>query len=283
MSSKPHAITGRFDDQRDKRQIEDLQFRNGHGGAFVANRDQSSKKRSHSGDAIRGSTARGSGRPLPDEDDYEDLEIPDEIPAGRPDGIILSYANQISSDGTERATPALSPNRQRKARTIPHSSSQSQNPQDLHQPAEPHDDRLFPDYKDHVLKTMKYEDLEKESMEMDPNAVQFVYPEELQGPDVTLEQRLTHYVRKPDEEQITFYENLPNDDWEKAGDWFIERFGDFMKDIRNKRRAKREAAAKFEDEIKKRERAVRGQHDKLDGEFKGMAVTGQALLRDKTV
>ncbi|EKD19754.1 uncharacterized protein L3040_001900 [Drepanopeziza brunnea f. sp. 'multigermtubi'] len=269
-------ITGRFDENhqaqlsRQARQIEDLQFRSGQGEPFVALRDQGPKKRNHSGDEVRGFKQN----PRHDDSEDDDLESPEDVQvlqqrAGSPKG----------SQNTEKAAsgPKPSPSRARKSRTIPHSQPPSSQYQE---------DQTFitsPDYKDDKLKTMKYKDLENEDMEMDPHAEAFIFPVELREPDVTFEQRLKYYVDAPEKDQSSFYVSLTNEEWEKAGDWFIEQFSNLLNEIKTNRQKKRGVAAKYEQEVKTRERLVRAHANKYDKKLDGMAGIGQQLLRDKTV
>ncbi|KAH6716871.1 extracellular mutant protein 11-domain-containing protein [Leptodontidium sp. MPI-SDFR-AT-0119] len=271
------AVAGRFEGNK---QHHNLQLRNGHGNTDSF-RDQGSRKRSRSRDVPRAPVARGSGPDLLGEDDEaDDLEYPN----GHPDATLRLINNQTSSDGTEQATPVPSPTRQRRSRMTPpfHSSQNLQDPANGHGEKKIVDDRLIPDYSVEELKRMKYSDLQNEGWDMVPNAKPFKLPDELQGRKVTLEKKMAYYIKlDPDKEQYPFYESLSTDEWDQAGDIFIDKLGELMKKLKAKKREKREAAEQFEEEINQRQKAIQNEAGKIDKRLDGMAVTGQSLLRSK--
>ncbi|CAL3965185.1 unnamed protein product [Diplocarpon coronariae] len=285
--SKPHpapGITGRFTANKQTRQIEDLQLRNSHGKPLAGHNDHGTKKRPRSGDAAHGSkTLTTKPQFSSEEDEVDDLESPGDDLVFPQDDFAGKHSVQISSDRTERQDPV----RSRKSRTFPQSqptSSQKQQfPDQQEEDVREIDDRRLPYYDDEELKAMTYKALKEEGFEAIPIFPEFVYPAEISGPNVTLEERLEYYVKRHQDEQGHFFENLSNDDWEKAGDWFIERFTDFMTGLKKKRQAKRAVAADYEAEIKRRERIVRAHTNKYDKEFSNMAGIGQHILRNKTL
>ncbi|KAA8574171.1 hypothetical protein EYC84_005685 [Monilinia fructicola] len=54
-----------------------------------------------------------------------------------------------------------------------------------------------------------------------------------------------------------FFGSLSKDEWEQAGDWFLDRFSDTLSALKNARKEKRDVVAQFEREIEKRENDVR--------------------------
>ncbi|KAG4429681.1 hypothetical protein IFR05_014836 [Cadophora sp. M221] len=266
------AVAGRFEASK---QHHNLQLRNGHGNTDSF-RDQGSRKRSRSRDVPRPPVARGPDLLSEDDDDLE-------YPNGHPDATLRLTNNQTSSDGTEQATPVPSPTRQRRSRmTTPFQSSQN-----LQDPPNGHgekivDDRLIPDYSIEELKRMKYSDLKNESWDMVPNPKPFKLPDELQGRKVTLEKKMAYYIKlDPDKEQYPFYESLSTDEWDQAGDIFIDKLGELMKKLKAKKREKRGEAERFEEEINQRQKAIQNEAGKIDKRLDGMAVAGQSLLRSK--
>ncbi|PBP21045.1 hypothetical protein BUE80_DR008102 [Diplocarpon rosae] len=285
--SKPHStpgITGRFTANKKTRQIEDLQFRNGHGKPLVGHNDQGTKKRSRSGDAAHGSKTLTAMTHFSSDDEDDDLESPEDDLVLSRDDFAAKHNVQINSDRTEQPDPV----RSRKSRTMPQSqpisSQRLQVPeQQEEEDGRETDDRRVPYYGDEELQAMTYKALKEEDFEAIPIPQEFEYPARISGPSVTLEERLEYYVTRDEKEQAPFFENLSNDAWEQAGDWFIERFTEFMTGLKKKRQAKRTVAADYEAEVEKRERLVRAHANKYDKEFNDMAGIGKNLLRNKTV
>lgn len=176
-----------------------------------------------------------------------------------------------SSDGAE-ATPAASPNRQRKLR-----------PTDRLQSSQVTMGRTLPvvDYDDETLKGMKYSELKSENWDNYPNPKPFALPIELQKS--TLGQQMEYYASKDVDDLALFFEQLSTKQWEEAGDWLIDKFADLLKQLKDKRQEKRALTEEFETEIEAREKAVRGKSEHLDKKFNEMRASGEDVLRGKMV
>ncbi|QSZ33864.1 hypothetical protein DSL72_005437 [Monilinia vaccinii-corymbosi] len=125
------------------------------------------------------------------------------------------------------------------------------------------------DYDDAVLTQMDYVQLRDESFEAAP-----AVPEQSSEPDLsiserTLLERVSYHVEQvrtsnqdiTDKERTAmaeFFGNLSKDEWEEAGDWFLDRFGETLIALKKARKEKRDVVAEFEREIERREREVRG-------------------------
>ncbi|KAB8303219.1 hypothetical protein EYC80_004666 [Monilinia laxa] len=124
------------------------------------------------------------------------------------------------------------------------------------------------DYDDVALKNMDYQQLKDESFEASP-----IVPEQSSEPDVSISERpllerISHHVeqiRTSDEKLIDkqrsamaeFFGSLSKDEWEQAGDWFLDRFSDTLTSLKNARKQKRDVVAEFEREIEMREKDVK--------------------------
>ncbi|KAL2061789.1 hypothetical protein VTL71DRAFT_7167 [Oculimacula yallundae] len=254
------SLAGRFEGKKHQ----DLQIRNGN--------DQVSRKRSRSGDMHRAPVSRGLELDSPGEED----DIDDIGPNGLQD-VTVRLDNILPSSDTEEAAGPV--------RRTPRMPPQHQNSQNMPDPGRNQaegkvaDDRLLPDYSTEELKQMKYSDLESENWDMVPHAEPFELPNELQGRKVTLEKKIAYHIKLEEDDQLPFYESLTTDEWEQAGDLFIEKFGDLMKKLKAKKREKRVAAERFENEIKEREAHVRNEAGKIDKALEGMEATGKSLLQ----
>ncbi|EKG17212.1 hypothetical protein MPH_05590 [Macrophomina phaseolina MS6] len=80
------------------------------------------------------------------------------------------------------------------------------------------------------------------------------------------------------EDQATFFATLDIDEWEQAGEWFLDEFGELAKRFKAARRKKREAARKFEDEIRKRNDAVSRKRQCVEDHIVEMKAKGSSLL-----
>ena len=79
--------------------------------------------------------------------------------------------------------------------------------------------------------------------------------------------------------QSHFFASLNIVEWEEAGDWFLDRFGDTIKRLKDVRREKRKAARAFEDEIEVRETAVNKKRTLTNAAMVEMKTSGAAVLQ----
>lgn len=110
------------------------------------------------------------------------------------------------------------------------------------------------DYDPPELFNKDYQSLKAELFDQHPNAQPFVIPG---MPDTaTLADKMISISGAEPRIQTDFFASLNIDEWEEAGDWFLDRFGDTIKALKNVRREKRQAARALEDEIEQRETHV---------------------------
>ncbi|KAI1503975.1 extracellular mutant protein 11-domain-containing protein [Biscogniauxia marginata] len=136
------------------------------------------------------------------------------------------------------------------------------------------------DYDDGALSSMNYEELRKEDFDFDPaqaEAQSVVQP--LRG---TLPEKLKHFLDKDPQSQMELFTNMPVKDWENSGDWFLERFGDIMEQLRAARRNKRAVIENFENEIAEREEAVRNKIDTIGRTLTDLKSEGEGMMSRKT-
>ena len=186
------------------------------------------------------------------------------------------------SDGAGSTTPAQSPSRPSKPRAM----QQHQNSQ-LDTSNCPHYD--FPDYDDATLKGMTYAQLKDQTWEAFPPDPEFQLPEALAGQDITLEQKIQHFVHlQMDQaakckEQFSFFQQISISQWDEAGDFFVEKITQILNGLREIRRQKRHLTEEFESEIEAREKSVRNRSDRFEEQFKDMKANAQTVLSGKMV
>ncbi|OJD28746.1 uncharacterized protein BKCO1_1150002 [Diplodia corticola] len=136
------------------------------------------------------------------------------------------------------------------------------------------------DYEDEELFAMSYSDLDKQSFDDNPRADPNKQPISHLA-DSPLEDRLrTAYRELRPEDQSEFFNSLQIDEWEDAGDWFLDQFGDLLGRFKKARRTKRDVAREFEDEIRKRNDAVGRKRRCVEDEVGRIKGQGQRLLPD---
>ncbi|KAG6026931.1 hypothetical protein E4U19_002342 [Claviceps sp. Clav32 group G5] len=135
------------------------------------------------------------------------------------------------------------------------------------------------DYDDKVLSSMTYQDLQEEPFDVVPQL-----PGMLNGHDSAaskLVTRLEQFQQQGEREQFQFFSHLSIEEWENAGDWFVEQFTDIMSRLRQARRNKRGMVAAFEEEASQREEAIRVRTDAIDKKLMKMKQDGQRVVGDK--
>ena len=71
-------------------------------------------------------------------------------------------------------------------------------------------------------------------------------------------------------------------EWEEAGDWFLERFGDIVTKIKDARKERRKLATTFDDEIRDRHESVQGKKRSIEEALAEMGKNGKSFLQAGT-
>lgn len=150
-----------------------------------------------------------------------------------------------------------------------------ENPNEQREPQTTSDEPL--DYDLEELYNKDYASLKGEPFDHSPNAQPFV----VSGlPDTAvLTDKLVHLNGAEAQAQSHFFASLNIDEWEEAGDWFLDRFGETIKRLKDVRREKRKAARAFEDEVEVRETAVSKKRALTRVAMSEMKASGAAVLQ----
>ncbi|EME44064.1 hypothetical protein DOTSEDRAFT_71763 [Dothistroma septosporum NZE10] len=124
---------------------------------------------------------------------------------------------------------------------------------------------------------MSYSFLKNEPFDIDPQAEDLQLPEFQQHQ--TLEAMLQAVSGLPSQFQHAFFTSLPVEQWEEAGDWFLEQFGEVLKKFKAARQDKRKAAREFEHEIEQRHEAVSKKRKLTEDALSEMKKTGSVVLQ----
>nr|POE87978.1 hypothetical protein CFP56_11207 [Quercus suber] len=148
------------------------------------------------------------------------------------------------------------------------------------------DDRPLPEVESHgspqldyslpELYGMQYADIKAQDFDKNPN-----YHDTQASPytsDVPLSDKLDALFKSSPTQQALFFDSLKIDEWEEAGDWFLDRFGDVVRDFRVARQKKRKAARCMEDDIEQRHEAVVKKRQTIELTLDSIRATGAAIL-----
>ncbi|KAK0712235.1 extracellular mutant protein 11-domain-containing protein [Apiosordaria backusii] len=148
--------------------------------------------------------------------------------------------------------------------------------------------RLSLDYNDAELHRMSYSDLRNQAFDYDPLAAAAIEQQTAAKqqqppphPGGSIEQRMEYYKNQGSLDQHQFFTRISVDEWDEAGDWFLEQFGAVMQKFKKARKDKRQLIAQFEDEISAREEAVRGKIDGIGRTLEDLKHEGQTMMQGK--
>lgn len=134
------------------------------------------------------------------------------------------------------------------------------------------------DYDDDVLSTMTFQNLMDEPFDLVPR-IRGASNEETSA--TNLATRLELIQSQGDHEQRQLFKNMTIDEWEDAGQWFVDQFASIMTRLREARRGKRRTVEAFEAEASQREEAIRLRTNVIDKKLNKMKRDGQRVVRYK--
>lgn len=144
------------------------------------------------------------------------------------------------------------------------------------------------DYNDAELHRMSYSDLRNEAFDFDPQAAAVIEQQTAMKqqqppphPGGSIEQRMEYYKNQGSIDQHQFFTRISVDEWDEAGDWFLEQLGAVVQKFKKARRDKRQLIAQFEDEISGREEAVRGKVEGIGRTLEDLKHEGQTMMQGK--
>lgn len=133
------------------------------------------------------------------------------------------------------------------------------------------------DYDLATLYKMSYESLKIEEFDKAPRGSPQVLSDDMQKKP--LGDRLQHVHEKlGEEDKIKFIHSLSIEEWEDAGQWFVDRFSDIVKQTTQARQAKRKLARDFEAEVEQRYRHVEKRQQTVEDALSSMQRQGETLV-----
>ena len=135
------------------------------------------------------------------------------------------------------------------------------------------------DYDDHILFGMEYNELVTQSFDENPkidlNAVRQLFPAD-SALDIPARMKMAQNFEE--DAQRLFFSSLTIDQWDEAGDWFLQQFGDVLDRLRHAHRERRKIASQFEDEVHTRHDAVESKKRSISEALSSMRSSGENVL-----
>jgi hypothetical protein len=142
-------------------------------------------------------------------------------------------------------------------------------------PESPMEESILLDYEPQTLVKMTYNELQQESFDLDPNARPLPFDKQLRG---SLDERLLMVRTLNNDDKARFFASIDLAQWEDAGDWFLDQFGEIVNKIRDARRERRKVAASFESEISRRHQNVESRKRNIEQVMVDMKSNGIGVL-----
>ncbi|KAF2455050.1 extracellular mutant protein 11-domain-containing protein [Lineolata rhizophorae] len=147
-------------------------------------------------------------------------------------------------------------------------------------PDGPEQDEFEPDYHYDDFGNVAYDELRNEpfdpvkrKFDQTPNQAQQQEPSSL-----PLGERLEQHRRAEPKQQKELWASLSLDEWEDAGEWFVEQFGVVVKKMASARRDKRRTATAFEEEVHRRYETVKVKRTQIDEALERIRENGMNLF-----
>ncbi|GAB7364851.1 hypothetical protein MBLNU230_g5644t1 [Neophaeotheca triangularis] len=135
------------------------------------------------------------------------------------------------------------------------------------------------DYPPQQLYKMDYDALKNEEFDRGPhdNHPNFSMGQHAQD----LPSQLQQYKSASPGQKQRFLNSLDIAQWEEAGDWFLDQFGDIVRKMKEARKKRRAAAHEFEAEVEKRHNVISSKRKLTDEALGEMRMNGDKLLLPK--
>jgi hypothetical protein len=146
-----------------------------------------------------------------------------------------------------------------------------------HVEAQPEYDGQALDYEPEELYAQDFPALKADVFDVDPNGTSFSLPDDM--PTHTLSDKMKSAARLSPTKQADFFATLNIDDWEDAGDWFLDQFKGVVARFKATRQEKRKAAREFEDEVESRHHAVSKKRKLTEDALGDMKTSGAQVLQ----
>lgn len=127
------------------------------------------------------------------------------------------------------------------------------------------------------LREMDYHALRNEPFDNDPNASSVAI--DFGGQDTSIASRLESAKRSHANDQAQVFNSLSIEEWEQAGDWFLDQFGTAVSQLTVLRQQRRKAAQEYENEIESRFKTVGQKRKQIEMAMSEMKESGGKVLQ----
>ncbi|KAI0022758.1 extracellular mutant protein 11-domain-containing protein [Xylariomycetidae sp. FL0641] len=196
-----------------------------------------------------------------------EVESIDRVPTPKPVPKAQPSVNRRLFDKNSKGQPSL------------HESAMARLPAEKRQHAPSRKRQYDLDYDDGALARMDFARLKQEDFDFDPAQAEARSVEE--PPQGSLPEKLEHFLHKEKESQLDFFNKMPVNEWDEAGDWFLEKFGDVVAKLREARKAKRAMMQGYEEEIAARQEAVTNKMQGIGRTLADLKAEGQGMMQGK--
>jgi hypothetical protein len=147
--------------------------------------------------------------------------------------------------------------------------------------------QLEADYPPELLYQKSFSDLQAEPFEKTPTPPPTKSPSLPPGPPLVPDiqssnDTVSQLLRSTEQDRQAYLARMSVDDWEDCGDQLIDRFSHLLTEMKNLRRARRQTAAVFEAEVRRRHEKVQVQDSELSAKLNEMRTGGVQVLRGRS-
>ncbi|KAF3480826.1 uncharacterized protein GIQ15_06173 [Arthroderma uncinatum] len=135
------------------------------------------------------------------------------------------------------------------------------------------------DYPPNILESKSFSDLQAESFDYNPTPMQPIFPHDA---PLALEDKLSRVKNLTEDQRRVFFSSVTLSEWEECGDWLIEQFCIMLRKSKEARRVRREVAAIFEAEVKRRHDSVECEGSSIKNRLEDMRAGGMGVLKGQT-
>ncbi|EFE44201.1 conserved hypothetical protein [Trichophyton verrucosum HKI 0517] len=132
------------------------------------------------------------------------------------------------------------------------------------------------DYPPNILETKAFSDLQAESFDFNPTPVQPLFQHDSQ---LSLKDKLLRLKNLTDDQRRVFFSSVTISEWEECGDLLVDEFCQMLQKSKEVRQARRDVAAIFEAEIKRRHDAVEAEGNAIKNRLEDMKAGGLGVLK----
>lgn len=139
------------------------------------------------------------------------------------------------------------------------------------------------DYSYAELKQKRLSELQAEPFPQDPRSRSKTLPTDSNGSESRLSQILENLSKVPEDAQRETFRGLSDEEWALTGQWYVEKFQSYLRELMKVRLQRRKIAMTYEDKIRRRQRLIEHQAAEVDRELRELQAGGKQLVDGRKV